>query len=895
MIARVRCFALLIGLFASITAVAGQEPVDTSVIPMGRSSFAKGTEELTYRLPRSTTGPIACPIVFIASQPWMEGAPATPLADPASGDATVKIQVPGTVRITIAGQELPSWELETFPTAFVINLAAITSNPNYAKGMLSLKVEFETEAEGVNIGVLGMPDPLLLNESYSGPLFDFADVAKDEAVRQYFTAMRFEIAGDKQPARDIYEKLVESDNAGVARFARRCLRLLNYDLRKYKLSGNFNENRRWGLYLDQCGFYAPAFDAYNECRVIYPPDGDSQFRAAEMMDRRGGSVSDVTAFITRSIAASRIMDPVEWHILFVILHAREDQQLSNDQIGQIKDDWYFAERMITAASGGRVQTYTAFFDMRNEGRFPLRSYADKAIGPDASIVRERGWFDLVIFVRPRLTQEADQAPTHVVFADEGPNGACLMDVFPDARWPDLLSAWNRCIAWCFETSEAGPVPPLVDAAMGCGQENPPHAGYALRAALRYHIPPEMQRAPKVCDLVEPDAYLQLWQIEGPFAVPAQEGNQAAPRVGNVMAALPAETPASATHIIHDGEFVDLKQLFPDAGPALARATTWVYSPRDQNVRMWIGQNDGASIWLNGECIRGGAYYSQGEFADRNLASTIATVAPLKTGWNEIQLIVESLPAPLDSGWGFSVALCGWWNQPLPGLACVNRRPETDVVEKTRPAPLGTHFAWADVKDDFWRLLPRLSTGDLQELSGIRDLTMQGSINGAVGHVALLSPSRAEDATYRSLTTAWRDGEDHDYTFNNVLNWEREGTLAIRYTKDGRPRDLLLVRPEAAEPFITLLRESAEAERTFNGEAAQNRLLGYVLVPAGGETVTLFAIDTLLGDGGVWPMDEDDLLNPISDEYILNRTLFPELAAVPTTSPPAAAEVRTDDE
>ncbi len=731
-----------------------------------------------------------------------------------------------------------------------------------------------------------MPDPLLLNDSYSGPLFDFADVAEDEAVRQYFTALRFEIAGDKRPARDIYEKLVESDNADVARFARRCMRLLDYDLRKYQLSGNFNENRRWGLYLDQCGFYAPAFEAYNECRIIHPPHSDSQFRAAEMMDRRGGSVSDVTAFIARSIAASNVMDPVEWHILFVILHKRGDQQLSNEQIGQIKDDWYFAERMITAATGGRVQTYTAFFDMRNDRQFPLREYAGTALGPDASILRQRGWFDVVLFVRPQLADEAGQDATRVVFPDQGPKGSCLIDVFPEARWPDLLAAWNRCIEWCFRTSEAGPVPPLADAAMGCGQNHPPHAGYALRAALRYHVPPELHRAPKVADLVDPGAYLQLWQIEGPLDVPAQGGDSTAPVMGNVMASLPAAGSVAARRIINEGEFVDLKQLFPNAGPALVRATSWVFSPEDQNVRMWLGQNDGASVWLNGECIRGGAYYSQGECADRNLPSTIAGLAALKAGWNEIQLIVESLPAPMDQGWGFSLALCDWWNRPLPGLACVHSRPDDGLVPRTQPAPLGARFAWSDVKDEFWRLLPRLSTSDLQALTGIADLSLRGSIEGATGHVALVSPSRAEDATYRADSPDWRNGVDYDYTFNNVLDWEREGTLAIRYSSNGRPRDLLLVRPEAIEPFATLLRESEAAEVLFEGTTAESRVLGYVLVPAGDETVTLFAMDTLLGEGGLWPLDEENLLDPISEEYILNKVLFPETATPPATPAPA---------
>ena len=134
---------------------------------------------------------------------------------------------------------------------------------------------------------------------------------------------------------------------------------------------------------------------------------------------------------------------------------------------------------------------------------------------------------------------------------------------------------------------------------------------------------------------------------------------------------------------------------------------------------------------------------------------------------------------------------------------------------------------------------------------------------------MLPGLRAAGARVRNLRNAWRPGEDTDVELNNVLDWDREDCLALRYTKDGSQRDLLFVRPEGLMAYMKLLNEPAVAGQVFGGLPPEKRLLGSVLVPTKESSRRLFVIDGFLGADGNWPVAEEDLLQPIADEYIPN--------------------------
>jgi hypothetical protein len=68
--------------------------------------------------------------------------------------------------------------------------------------------------------------------------------------------------------------------------------------------------------------------------------------------------------------------------------------------------------------------------------------------------------------------------------------------------------------------------------------------------------------------------------------------------------------------------------------------------------------------------------------------------------------------------------------------------------------------------------------------------------------------------------------------------------ALRCLRDGQAHDLLILRPEAYEIFLTL--RPADAER----------VLGYLYLPEGSSPRVALVVDTNLGE---WPEDEEELL------------------------------------
>ncbi len=863
---------LLVLLCASNGHAAGHHEI--TVISVGPAYVEKGTHDVSYRLPGGPQGPLPQPVVFIGVQPRAAAgtAPLLPSDETSEPEANLK-SVPAVLRFTVAGNEMPPWELHPYPTAYVINLDAVTNNPEFDDGRLALQIGADTTADAVKLKMFGMPDPLLLDSSTSGPLLELARAAADPEVKDYLTAFATEIAGDKEAARSEYLKLRSAKNARVGRFARRGLRMLSYEFRRYPLSGNFMEHYRWGLYLQQCGLYSAAFTEFEECRIIFPWHAESQFRAGESLDRLAGSIFKVLDYVDRTAEAGAIPNPAQWHVLVVILKSRKGRTLSSAEIRQIKDRWLIAEETVWGTCGGRARIVSSFIEVQDSSRQAYTVYPGGLYAPTDDIIEQRGWFDGVISVLPRLPDDGD-ARGRTVGGDIGPQGAALSGLFDDSRWQDYLAAWYDQITYAAELAELPAGYPLADQALGCGHQPAAHRGDAYRAALRYYFTPAMLRRLKITDVPVPGSAVQLWEIKGPYPI-----EDAAPETGpparHVMDPLPASSAARTIRIASPEDFINLAELFPDAGWARAQAASWVYSPRDQEVRMWFGQNDGLAVWVNGRCVHRGLHYAAGKHQDRNLVDTIASYARLKKGWNEVRVVVESWPAPRDKGWGFSVRFCTPDNEPLPGLACLNRRPDRDLAPRSAPPPAGPYYSWPSVKFDYHQDLPALSAADLERITGVQGLRISGAVDQADGFAAFQEPGRTASPTYRPVSSPLRPGRDRDVVLNNVLDWAREACAAFRYQKDGRDRDLLIIKPESIEAYLTLLTEPASAVGGFDGRPPSDRILGYVLIPAGRSSRALLVIDALLSDPNepekpAWPLDEEDLLSPLG-QIIPNST------------------------
>lgn len=842
--------------------MAGGNP-EISVTILGRGVLERGKKDDSFRLPVGPNGPLKQAMVLLASQPLMPEGETGPIAPEIAAEGRM-VPVPATIRFTIGGNDLPPWTLFKFPTAYIINYETLKNNPQFKEGRLTISIDTETNAESVEVEVFGMPDPFLLNETLNGPMSAFYD-ATTGSTQAYFKALAHEMGGEKATARAAYREIAKSSDERVARFARRGLRMLSYDIRPHKLSGNFREHYRWGLFMQQCGFPGPAQKEFNECRIIYPQHSDAQFRAAETLDQIGGSSFQVLDYVERSGEAIGERSPAGWSVLIVVERIRNGRELSAPEVFEFKANWLLAQFMIWSASGAQLAPIAASWEVRELPEDAHCTYADGIVAPCESIVGERGWFDSVIYVRPR-GKDDDGPAVRTLPPDQGPKGAALATLYHDASWIDCLKAWYSHYAWACETGEISPAGVLGNDASDCGFQPGPQMGYAIRSALRYFMNPLMHRRAKISDLDVPGSYQRVWQIEGPFSVKsdAQGGEPAR----HVLDELPAQS-ENARQIISETDFIDLKKILSPAGPSLARARCWVYSPSAESARMWLGQNDGMAVWINGRLVHKGLYYSSHKFEDRNLTDTVAAWAPLEAGWNEVVAVIESWPSPRDKGWGFSMRFCDEHNQPIEGMAYLNYKPEKDLALAYRPLDAGGHFGWREVCDQFDVRLPVLGQVEMNRIAGGSEIRIDGKA-GERGHVAVSMNGREASNTYR--LSAWRDGQDRDVRLNNVIDWDRESVAVLRYKKDGRDRDLLFVRPEALVAYMTLLKEPPEAAELFGSRPLDQRLLGYVVVPAGnGATRVLFVLDCYLGDESTWPIDEEDLLVPIPPDYVPNPT------------------------
>jgi hypothetical protein len=219
-------------------------------------------------------------------------------------------------------------------------------------------------------------------------------------------------------------------------------------------------------------------------------------------------------------------------------------------------------------------------------------------------------------------------------------------------------------------------------------------------------------------------------------------------------------------------------------------------------------------------------------------------ARLEAGWNRLVCKVERG----GRGWGFSAGLTTYQNTPVEGLKYQNAAPPT-LAGLYQPPKAGPHYRWDLVRDDYIELLPALGQADLRALTGIADLDKSENV------FFLKVPAAAKGAR------AVPQGDPADRQVNNFLNWDSEAVAAIRYAKDGKPRDLLLIRPEYLEEYMELLKEAAQ---DLPGSGPKDRLLGTLFVqdpayPSTGNRAGrryVLAVETFLGD---YPADEQDLL------------------------------------
>ena len=830
---------------------------DTAAMPLGTARLNNGTQQVTYRLPSDVHGPLDQGMLIWGIRPRR------PAPVPQNAAQIVNPVNPGRapcdLTISINGQALPKWTLGDKMAGFVLHPKTLKqNNPLFDKGQISLSITLDGEPATADFHVSSLPELGLLHPNeFNGPLEDLAKQCNDADVKKYFETLTLEVGNDYAAALAGYQALAASKNEHVARFARRGRRLLKYHMRPYKISGNFAEHVRWGLFAQQCGFHGIGKLEFDECRILLPDDVGSQINCAEMTELVGAPFLDVQDYLMRAIngAINRyrqmhaagentsLFESTEWNVLVVILRNREytDTQggapvkavrsLKPGEITQIKNLLILACRMIQGATEGRLSIVPTTLEIDNESQYPYVNYAD-AIGPASEIIEERGWFDGMISIRPRIDADKDRKPV-TVGGDVGPKGVGVSDVFEDADIHVLTHALYNQLASAAARNEAGSGLPTGDTLFSAGFQPVPNAGYACRAALRYYLTPTMLRQLRTSLITKREDYVRFWSV-----LPAN---------GKARTMVESPTP-----------FVDLARLFPGAGSSPATAECWVFSPSDQDVQLAIGQARGVSAKVNGRVIREGRHAAAESPASNYGVDTVIAGATFKTGWNHVELTIES---PRNPGrWGFSLSLRNPRGKPLTGLAFAAQRPAGGVVSAAELPEVGPYYNWAAVYLDYTNQLPMLDAAGLRKLTGVADLTLNGKIDGVTGCFAVGTASPVAGSAFRAAPTAWAP-TDKDETLNNVIDWKREACGAFRYKKDGKTHDLLFIKPEAIQAYLTLLHESPDAASLYGQTFAAERIVGYCLVPAGPIQRQLLVVDTLLGDQKGWPVDEEDLLEP----------------------------------
>ena len=100
----------------------------------------------------------------------------------------------------------------------------------------------------------------------------------------------------------------------------------------------------------------------------------------------------------------------------------------------------------------------------------------------------------------------------------------------------------------------------------------------------------------------------------------------------------------------------------------------------------------------------------------------------------------------------------------------------------------------------------------------------------------------------------------DVVLNNFLNFDREWAGALRYMENGKPRDLLFIRPDYLEEYLALIDDS----KSGMPGTIRDRILGYWLIDMVAYPSTtnrkwraVVVVKTYLGDR--YPIDEQDIL------------------------------------
>jgi len=870
--ARIRNASLAIALPLLTSAALAAGHRDWTEIPLGSFDLQGRERDLTVLRPYNRFSVIPEPVVVEV------------LFDPARLQ-----QRELELSFTVGNEALPPWRPNGPGELYVIGTAAQERLAQSDPPRLTVHVACNQDAERVVFTASGTPDLGQLGADALGPLDELAGKLPSGAFHEYVAAVLQSAGPGLELARGEFERLGTSSDDSVARFARQRLRRIRFaEIEAADSSADERRHYRLGLYAQQVGFYRAARRHFRAAvasssgvldrRIL----ADAWYRLSECMARCGDPIEDIVAAAEQAGVQAGVT-PNSWDVWVTILRSREIEEkadggsrrvraeITYEQVETIKREWGWVQKLVYGASGGNLLLRTRYVEIPDETAVPYGINAGWLFGPLDALLPVRGSVDCVMSFRPR-------GPSVTGGADCGPNGAALTDIGTWCGWEVYLHEWNHQFDWTVRASEAGDGYPITHHSDSCGHQPIPTMGYGHLASMRYYVTPAMYQVIEPADPDPGAGYIRHWHIGAPLAIdepPPEEGlppHRAEPFTLEALRDRPREFLASET------DFVDLKRYFANSGQALppwcvAPATAYVLSPREQQVRLWLGHNDGLVLWLNGELVHRGDYYAIAKWEDADLLDMVAIGATLQKGWNQLDCLVESWPPPRDKGFGFAVRICDFENRLIDDLMVATGpdvRPEPAPARLRQPAP-GKFCAWDDVRDDFYHRLPELAAADLARHMGLRTPTgfeIRAEIGATTGYVALGDSSHRTGVVLggvpiRAVPERWSVETDRDATLNNVLDWNREAVAAYPFQHAGTWRHLLLLRPEAVDAFLTCAQETQDVPALYGSRPLRDRVLGYVKVgKSDGEhegVRALLVVEAALAEP--LPADEEDLLAP----------------------------------
>jgi tetratricopeptide (TPR) repeat protein len=758
---------------------------------------------------------------------------------------------------------------------------ALTTSPDYASRPATIRFYMTR-------------DWVILGEDYEGVQPAPAaqpgagiGLAEQVSARDYIEGLLHEFHGDTGGARRSYKQAINQAGfqSPIPELASRRIRHCELVEQGRRLRGHEPmAHFRIGMLCMESGSFEEAVEQLRLATEQDPNNAEAWYLYADALGyaygEQGEQIANAIPYFEKA-AASSGREPNVWDVYVGIYTKmlldetdsegkptgrRTLKEMSPENVEKIKRNWDWMSTILWAASRGSFKLKNNYVIVDKEVYVNDDDYFKTLWTPG----------DYDVFVK-----FYEGGPAETCGVDCGPNHTAIIDIGTWCDWEVYLHEFNHTIDWAMVTSEVGRGVPVTHASDWCGWQPIPTMGCGHRSLNHYYMTPGMFEVIQGGD--HPTSpFIQEWLVAGPFSSHGREGLDIAYLRPEGRVPVRDTEKATGQWKVHvsSGPWVDLSDLSSTLSgrtgrpmeSVVAYAHCYVSVPSTQKVRMWLGMNDAARVWVNGILVHKGVYAAICNWDEANELDQLACAVTLREGWNSVLVKVENYPKTPEqlaaahvekNGWGFSLRFTDLKGRAVDGMETRMLRPPGWDYPRTAPPTEPTYYNWWQVRDDYTNKIPLLSETDLKRFTKLPTLEITSDV---VIHV---SRKGREPAVEMGAPVRYYF-DRNDTVLDNEMNWPRENVAVVRYpvyTKASKSspevrewHDLVFLRPEAYDLYLSLMRVPEEARTKHGIKSHADRVIGYVLVdredsPNGR---VLLVVDTYLGEQ--LPVFEWDLLD-----------------------------------